>query len=238
MTRNSKHLKRYAIPRSWTISRKEEVLAVKPSPGPHRHDHSIPLMVALRDILQVGKTSAEVRKILGRREVMVDGRIKTSYKHPIGLMDIISIPKIERHFRVMINPRGQIVLRKVEKNESVWKLVRIENKVVITQGKTQLNLHDGRNIILKKNDYKTGDVLKISLPDQKIISSYPLKEEMIAVLIGGAHIGGFARVKKAEKTKGPAPNLVEFHEGFNTITDHVFIVGAKTSEIGSGEVAL
>jgi small subunit ribosomal protein S4e len=198
----------------------------------------MPLLIALRDIAQLGETSAEVKKILGSRAVLVDGRVRVNYKHPVGLMDIISIPKVDRHFRVMLNPRGQIVLKPIEANEASWKLVRVMNKVSVKGGKTQLNLHDGKNILVKKDEYKTGDVLKISLPDLKIMSKYKLTEDSLALLTGGAHIGTICKIKKTEKTRNPGPNLVEFHEGFNTIMDYVFVVGTSTSEIGSAEVSI
>ncbi len=238
MTKNSKHLKRYAIPRSWAIPRKAEVWAVKPSPGPHSKELSIPLMVALRDILKLGNTSSEVKKILGQREIKVDGSVRVSYKHPVGLMDVISIPKLDSYYRVMLNPRGQIVLTQIERSQSTWKLVRIINKVKVKGAKTQLNLHDGRNILVAKDTYKTGDVLKISLPDQKIMEKLDMKESNLALLTGGAHIGTICRIKGTEVTSNPGPNLVEFHEGFNTIMDYVFVVGDQTSQIGSGEVSI
>lgn len=238
MTKSSKHMKRYATPRSWTIPRKEVVWAVRPVPGPHKLEQSIPLMVALRDMLHIGQTSAEVRKVLGRREVLIDGKPRVSYKHPIGLMDVISIPKVKQHYRVMLNPRGKIALRKVEENESRWKLVRIMNKTKVRGSRVQLNLHDGRNIIVDKDDFRTGDVLKISLPDQKIISKLAFKEDSLAMLTGGAHIGTICKIKKIERTRNPMPNIVEFHEGFNTIVDYVFVVGADTSEIEPAEVSI
>jgi len=123
MTKDSKHMKRYAAPRSWSIGRKEHVWAVRPLPGPHKKEQSIPLMVALRDLLHLGQTSAEVKKILGRREVLVDGNARVDHKHIVGLMDIISIPKVDRHYRVMLDPRGKIALRSIEATQSKWKLV-------------------------------------------------------------------------------------------------------------------
>ena len=112
------------------------------------------------------------------------------------------------------------------------------NKVQVKGGKFQLNFHDGRNMIVAKDIYKTGSVLKISLPDQKIMENLELKEGNLALLTGGAHIGTICRVKGTEVTKNPGPNLVEFHEGFNTIMDYVFVVGVETSQIGSGEVSI
>lgn len=235
---DSKHLKRYAAPRSWKIPRKTKVWAVRPSPGGHPKDKSIPILVALRDILHLGETASEIRKILAKREVFVDGKVRTSYKHPIGVMDVISIPKIKGYYRVILNPRGQLTLKKVQESESKWKLSRIMNKSIVKGGKVQLNMHDGRNILLTKNDYKTGDVLKISIPDQKILDRFPMDVDSMAYLTGGAHIGTICKIKKVNVTRNPDPNIVEFHEGFNTIIDHVFIVGTKTSEIEPAEVSL
>ena len=233
---DTKHMKRYAAPRSWSIPRKTQVWTVRPSPGPHSFEKSIPLLIALRDILQIGETASEVRKILGKREVLVDGKPRVNYKHPVGVMDIVSIPKIKSHYRVMLNPRGQISLKKIDEMESKWKLTKIMNKTLVRGGKVQLNLHDGRNLLVKKDEFRTGDVLKISLPDQKIIERYPMAEESLAYLTGGAHIGTLCRIRKITKTRNPDSNIVEFHEGFNTIIDHVFVVGTKTSEIEAAEV--
>jgi small subunit ribosomal protein S4e len=138
----------------------------------------------------------------------------------------------------MVDPRGKIALRKIEGTQASWKLARIMDKTMGKGNKVQLNLHDGRNIIVPKDDFKTGDVLKISLPDQKVISKFDFKEDSLAMLTGGAHIGTICRIKKIEKTRNPMPNIVEFHEGFNTIVDYVFMVGTDKSEIETAEVSI
>jgi small subunit ribosomal protein S4e len=131
------------------------------------------------------------------------------------------------------------VLRPVEQTEVGWKLTRIMNKTIVKGGRTQLNLHDGRNILVEKdNDFKTGDVLKISIPEQKVLGRLELSEDSLALLTGGAHIGTICRIKKIERTENPTANLVEFHEGFNTVIDYVFVVGKETSEIAAAEVVL
>lgn len=147
---NSKHLKRYAAPRSWAIPRKTNVWAVRPRPGPHPMEKSVPLMVALRDMIHLGDTASEVRKALAKREVLVDGKVRMDGKYPVGVMDIIALPKLKTFYRVMLNPRGQITLKKVQETESKWKLSRIMNKTIVKKGRMQVNLHDGRNILVDK----------------------------------------------------------------------------------------
>src|SRR5688572_31194218 len=38
------------------------------------------------------------------------------------------------------------------------------------------SFHDGRNLLVKKDDYATGDVLRLELPTQKVLGHFPLKE--------------------------------------------------------------
>lgn len=226
----SKHLKRLASPRKWPVTRKTSVWVVRPAPGPHSIENGVPLSISLRDFLSLAKTSAEARRIIGNGEIMVDGRVTRQYKRPLGLMDVVAIPKLKQYFRVMLDTRGKLRFIKINKEEAKWKLVRIENKTVIKGGKTQINLHDGRNIVLNKDKYKTGDVLKITVPEQKIVGQYALEPGNIALLIGGNHIGEFASIEKYEKIKNPKQNLVYFEE-FSTIKDYVFIVGQDKPEL-------
>jgi len=46
------------------------------------------------------------------------------------------------------------------KSDAEWKLCRIQNKTIVKGKKVQLNLHDGKNKLVEKDEYKTGDVLK------------------------------------------------------------------------------
>jgi small subunit ribosomal protein S4e len=226
----SNHLKRLASPRSWTIHRKTEKWVVKPSPGPHPTEQAIPLVLLVREFLGLANSSAEAKRTIGNGDIMVDGRVVRNYKLPIGLMDVISIPKLNLYYRILINNRGKIDVIKINKDEARWKLVRIENKNTIPGGKIQLNLHDGRNILIQKNKYKTGDVLKIAIPEQKIQSNYSFEAGNLAMLIGGNHVGEYATISKYEKIKNPKPNIVYF-DTFSTIQDYVFIVGSEKPAI-------
>src|SRR5437016_12735310 len=84
-----KHLKRLPAPRSWTIPRKTDFWVVKPSPGPHPIDTSVPLGLILRDMLKVCANAREARHILNGRGVLVDGRAVTESKFPGRLMEVI-----------------------------------------------------------------------------------------------------------------------------------------------------
>jgi len=189
------------------------------------------MTIVIRDMLHHCDTAQEAKQIIGERSILADGRIVTDPKFPVGLMDIVSIPKTKEHFRVLKDRRGRIVLTRINPDEARWKLVRIENKKVVPGGRVQLNLHDGRNILLDHNEHHTGDVLKIELPSQKIIASFPQAAGSLALLTGGTHVGEIATVAGFEEKKNPMPNLVKFKEGFSTIKPYVFIIGVTTPEI-------
>lgn len=234
----SKHMKRLASPRVWSIPKKSHIWATKQSPGPHPIERSIPLLIMVRDVLRYCDTAREGRKIIGDRNVLIDGRIVTDYKLPVGFMDVVSLPKSKENFRALLDSKGKIRPIRISKDRSHWKLVKIRNITTIKGGKTQLNFHDGRNVLVEKGKYKTGDVLKIELPSQKILDFYPLVKGNVAMIIGGKHSGQIGTIENYKKIRGPKPNIVEFSEGFSTIQDHVFVVGTKKPEITVPEVSI
>ena len=231
----SKHLKRLAAPRIWKIPRKEHSFAPKPSPGPHPAKRSLPLLIVLRDMLQVGDNRREVKRILTSRLVKIDDRVITDIKFPVGFMDVITVG--ENNYRALYDVNGRITLVEIPKDNAQWKLVRIEDKHVVRGGKIQLNLHDSRNIILEKNKYRTGDVLKINIPFQEIIGHYPLAKGSVAMIIGGKHRGQLAHVKEYHVTRSSKENVVIFEEGFETTKSNVFVVGIGKPEITIPEVS-
>jgi len=234
----SKHMKRLTAPTSWPISRKTRVWVTKPAPGPHPVRKSMPLLIIVRDLAGYCDTAREARRIIGQRKIFVDGRPATDYKMPVGLQDVISIPETKENFRLLLDRRGKFRLMRITAAEAKWKLVRIENKTTVKGGKTQFNLHDGRNILLAKDARSTGDTLKISIPDQKILGAHELREGNTAYLIGGSHIGQLGTIENVDVTRNPKPNIVKFKDGFTTIKDYVFVVGADSSEITLPEVKI
>ena len=234
----SKHIKRLTIPKSWKIPKKEAKWAVKVSPGKHSKDTSMPLGMVVRDMLGYADTMREARRIMGSRKILVDGRVEIDHKAPVGFMDVVSIPETGEYYRMLFDAKGRLALIQIDVERAKWKLVRINNKTYVRGGKVQLNLHDGRNIVIDrdKDVYRTGDVLKISIPEQKILRHIQLKEGNKAMVIGGSHGGSLGTIKKYEVMRGPESNRVSFEEGFDTIKDYVFVVGTDTPEVKVPEV--
>jgi len=220
---SSNHLKRLAMPRSWPLPRKTTVWVSRPTPGAHALELCMPITLVIRDVLRLAKTAREVRFILHNELAKVDGRVVKDTRRGVGLMDVMTLG--EEHYRCVLDHNGRLQYRRISADEASWKVCRIEGKTTIKGGRTQLNLHDGRNIIVDDpTEYSTGESLKLNLPDQKILEHIRFGEGTRAYLMGGAHVGSTAHVKEFIKTRGSMPNEVQFDD-FVTVARNVFAIG-------------
>ena len=226
-----KHLKRLPAPRSWKIERKTAFWTMRPSPGPHKIDESVPVGLVLRDMLKYADTAREARAILGSRGVLVDGRVVRDPKLGIGVMDVLALPATKEQYRMLVDTMGRLRLVPIDAEQAQWKLCRIEGKSTQKGGRTQVNLHDGRNLLLARNEYATGTTLKVGVPKQTVMGTFPMEPGATVLLIGGQHVGEIGHVERVEKTRNPRANVVHFTEGFSTDVTKVFVIGRATPEI-------
>ena len=157
---------------------------------------------------------------------MVDGKVETDRARGVGLMDVLTVG--DENYRCILDTNGKLRYRTIPKKAAGSKICRVKGKTTVKGGKTQVHLHDGRNILMDDSpDYKTGDSLVISLPDQKVTSHIEMKKGAKAYLTGGSHIGETAVITDQEVKRSSKPNETIFEE-FGTITDYVFIIGKET----------
>jgi small subunit ribosomal protein S4e len=241
-------LKRNPAPRFWPIPRKKFTWVVKPSSGPHSLKNCLPLSLVIRDILKLAETRKEGKKIITQGKVYVDGKPRRKDNFPLGLMDVISIPDIKKFYRIVPSHKGIFVIP-IDAEESKFKLVRVENKIILKNKNIQFAFHDGSTIFFKSQDaqtlpdvdYKTFDVLKISLPEKKIIEKLKIRKGNFAIIIGGKNIGKNGRIVDIEKTvaKKRRNALVVIEDDKNnkyqTILNFIFVVGKTKSLISLAE---
>nr|QNO45453.1 30S ribosomal protein S4e [Methanosarcinales archaeon ANME-2c ERB4]QNO46849.1 30S ribosomal protein S4e [Methanosarcinales archaeon ANME-2c ERB4] len=219
------------MPKTWNIQKKTHKWAVKASPGPHSGLKSIPLLLVLRDVMKLANSSREAKKILHDGNILVDGVVRRDYKFPVGVFDVITIPKIDLSYRVFLDEKQRLSLRKISDPEV--KLCKITDKTIVKGGNTQLNLHDGSNIISDEYSYHSSDSVILSLPERKVVKHITYKPGSLALVIGGAHSGELATIEDVRKTRSTMPNMTSLHSSydFETIEDYVFVIGKGTPEI-------
>jgi len=225
----SSHMKRIASPRYVPIARKGEVWLVKPSPGPHRLSSSMALGIVLRDVSRVADSMAEAKKVLMGGSILVDGRVVKEKKFPLGLMDVLSIPKLKKDYWIGVDRKGRFRLIEVTPEKSKFKLCRVEGKRSISGGNFQLSLHDGRTVIGSR-DSRIGDTVKLSVPEQKILSVIKLEPNASCIITSGKHAGELAIVDELYHKKGARKAEAKLHsdsESFITVRDYIFVVGEE-----------
>ena len=220
---SSNHMKRLAMPRSWPLPRKTSIWVTKAAPGAHTLELCMPVVVVIRDILGYAKSAREVRHILHNNLVSIDGRICKDSRRGVGFMDVLTLG--EENYRCIVDQKGILRYRQISKKEAETKVCRINGKTTIKGGKTQLHLHDGRNILTDDaGEYNTGDSLVLALPSQEIKEHIRFSDGIKCYLTGGAHVGEFAEVSEYIVKRSSMPNEVQFGE-FGTVVSNVFAVG-------------
>jgi len=227
-------MKRSMAPRFWKIERKTKKFAIRPRPGPHAKDMCIPVGIILRDILHYARTAKEAREILNRGLVKIDNKTRKEYGFPAGLMDVVSIQ--DEHYRILPNNYG-LCLQKIDRNDSTFKLLKITNKKFVS-GKVQLNFHDGKNLLLDKDNYKTNDVAVFDLEKNAIRKVIGFKKGSAVIVTGGNSIGSTGIIADINIRKSSMPNEVIVRIGNRKVplpVHYVFVIGEEKPEIAFGE---
>jgi len=244
-----RHLKALAAPAFWPILRKEYKWTVKPRPGPHSMERSVPLLLIVRDVLGYAKTAREARRLIAEGHFKVDGVVRKDYKFPVGFMDVLEVVKTGEVYRLLPYPVKFFKLHPIPREEASIKPLRIEDKSTVKGGHIQLHLFDGRNVLVRVSDprnpvedvYETLGTVILSVPDSKIKGYIPFGEGKIAIVVGGKAVGRVGRIKsitwgwRRESTvvtlEDPRGNI------FQTSLNYVFVIGEDKPVISLPEGA-
>ena len=225
------HIKRLVMPRSWPLPRKSSIWVQKPNPGGHNIENCMPLALILRDVLGVAHTRREAKRILHSRQVMVDGRIETDDGRGVGLMDVLTVG--DNSYRCVLDTNCKLRYRPISSEDASSKVCRVMGKTTISGGRTQLHLHDGRNILMDDaSAYSTGDSVVLALPEQTISAHHKFAEGSLSYLTGGSHIGETATIRGHDVKRSSKANEVQFDD-FLTIADYVFVIGSSADIPGA-----
>ena len=226
-----KHLSRLAVPKTWQVKKKGIKWISRPLPGAHAMDRSMSLNFVFRYLLNYAGTNKEVKNILNNQEIFVDGIRRKNPRFAIGIMDVLSIPKLGQYFRILLTEKGKIKLLPIEEKEANLKLARIKNKTPVKK-KIQLNLGDGKNVLVEKDEFKVRETLLIEIPSQKIKEVLKLEKGNLIYLIKGKHVGDVGVVEAIKNNK-----LIYKRDKklFETDINFAFVIGKKTPSISLSE---
>ncbi|MCH8915300.1 MAG: 30S ribosomal protein S4e [Thaumarchaeota archaeon] len=194
----SKKLKRQMAPQFWGITRKSKRFVITVRPGPHKKNNSVPTAVFLRDTLKIVKTLREAKTAIYSGKVKIDGVVRKSLHHAIGLMDVVELENVPDIYRLVSSEKKLLTPIKIKESEKSKKLVRIVSKTTINKGKMQIGFHDGRSLI---SDIKVnvGDSCLIQIPDLKILEVIKLESGCQCLVTQGINAGQIGKIETMEK---------------------------------------
>jgi len=225
-----KHLFSLNAPANWPIRRKEKTWVTRPNPGPHPLKKCIPLTLLVTGILKYAKTAREARNILKNNEVMINNRVVKEPKFSVGVFDIIKIKSTNESFLLFINQKNKYELKKINEEEEKLKLCKIINKKILRKGVIQINFYDGRNLIVDKDSYKTGDTLILDLEKNKIISHLKLEKNALVYLVGGKYIGNVGKIEAITEKNGLQPSKISIKMNdrtIETLKEYAFVINKE-----------
>tara|TARA_Y100000034_G_C6804943_1_gene361345 strand:- start:92 stop:778 length:687 start_codon:yes stop_codon:yes gene_type:complete len=224
------HLKRLNAPKSWPIDRKKTKWITRPNPGPHKLEDSMSLNAIVKGLLGYAKTKKEVKNILNKKEILINKIPRKDVKFPVGIYDIIEIPKTKEYFLFLLNKKGKCFLEKINQKESEIKSLKIIGKKILKKNKLQLNFYNGNNLLTEKKEYKVGDTLLMNLKDRKILKHLKLEKGATIYLTGGKYVGSFGTLEKLSSSNKQKNDMIELKIGdkkVKTLREFAFIVDKK-----------
>jgi len=220
------HQKRLSVPKSWPVERKTETFTAKAGAGPHG-ESGVPLVVVLRDVLGYVDDSSEAQYVVNTDGVLVNGASVGDVKRPIGMFDILAFPARDEYYRVFPDEGGRLGLTGIDADAAGSKLNKVTDKTTVSGGRTQLNFHDGTNLVVDGDDYAGGDSVVVDVEDNEVVAHFEYEEGALVTAVAGQHAGDIGEIAEIDVQPGSADNTVQVETddgGFETVEDYVVVI--------------
>ena len=220
------HQKRLSVPKSWPVERKTETFTAKAGAGPHG-ESGVPLVVVLRDVLGYVDDSSEAQYVVNTDGVLVNGGSVGDVKRPIGMFDILAFPARDEYYRVFPDEGGRLGLTGIDADAAGSKLNKVTDKTTVSGGRTQLNFHDGTNLVVDEDDYAGGDSVVVDNETNEIVAHFEYEEGALVTAVAGQHAGDIGEIADIDVQPGSADNTVSVETddgGFETVEDYVVVI--------------
>lgn len=225
------HLKRLAAPTQWGLDKKSGKYAVRPLPGPHCKELSIPLKYVIARFLKVANTAREVEYIASSKMIAINGKEITSTKFPVGLFDVVTILKTNQHFRLYLDANRKFKLHKISSDEAKIRISKVVSKH--TNGSIPMtHTKDGHNFKFADPTIRINDTVKIDIASRKIVGHLAFEAGKTGYVFSGPHAGRIGTVKYVDRSADG--RVVAFlqdpkEKPFSVPVDRVMVIGENSS---------
>lgn len=226
MTKN--HLKRITAPKTWKISRKHPKFITRPLSGSSNFELGMPLSVWLKEKMKICNNNTEVFYLIKNDQVLVNSKKAKNQKMIVGLFDVILLPGLDEHYRIILNKKGYLDYVNINKEEADKKIIKLIGKTKLKKGIIQLNFNDSTNLIQddKSKDIKTNSSVLYDLKNKKILEILNIEKGSLIFFTLGTHVGHLGKILDFdEKNKNKVKVLIDEKE--DTVNVKNFIVIGK-----------
>jgi small subunit ribosomal protein S4e len=171
----------------------------------HSYD-SVPVVIALRDMLNLAKTSKEVEKMIKQKLLKLNGKLVEDLHESIKLFDIL---EADKSYVLKLLPTRKFFFE--ESPKASERLCKVMGKKLLKDNKIQLNLHDGSNIIAD-NKIKIGDSLYLDFSG-KMKKHVSLEKGKAVFILTGRYVGLEGKIAEISGKK----IIVKFKENEATL---------------------
>jgi len=218
------HIKRINSPKTWPVNRKSTKWITRPRSGSHPLERTVAINTVMKEFLEKVKTSKEVKAILNKGIVKVDGKIRKDIRFPICVLDVITIK--DESYRLLINEKGKLYLNSIKKEEETIKPRKIIGKKLLRGNKIQINFSDGTNMLTSDKNLNVSDTLVSSGENKN--EHIKFEKGTLVYLLKGKQVGKIGIIKEIREGKGTRPSKIFFQSGkdsFETLKDYAFVIG-------------
>lgn len=184
------HIKRNNMKGFWPIEKKGTKYLAVPT---HNQSESVPLVIAMRDVLKLVKSKKELKKVLNEKQIRINDKEIREVNFPVSLFDVLSIPRMKKNYRVLLSKHKKFVFGEISNKEAETKIYKIIGKKMLPGKSIQLNLAHGRNIIFKEKA-NIGDSAVFNFKENKIVRIIPLEKGGKIFIVKGKHAGYFGKI--------------------------------------------
>ncbi len=216
-----RHLKRLNAPKTWKIPRRGITFITKSNPGGMSKTLTMPVSNLLKYDLKLATNTKEVKSIIKSGDILINHKKISDYRYPVCFIDVITIPKTNDNYRLIIDTDGILKPVAISKEDSKLKVLKIIGKNYL-KGKMQLNLMNGLNVFFEKHHYKVGDSLLITVPDNIVKEHIAFEKGALVLLYKGKHIG---KIGTLQSMTQKSVILKTGNEEYETKREYVLVVG-------------
>lgn len=143
--------------------------------------NSVPVLLALREMLGLARTAREAKEILKQKIVKLNGREVKDYHESIRLFNIL---EAEKSYILTLNKSGKFILEATNAKERLCKVV---GKKILKKNQIQINLHDGTNILTNEK-IEVSDSIYLDFKNN-VTSHIKFEKGKKCFIISGKYLG-------------------------------------------------